>query len=115
MSKDLTTSSVARQNVLNNPYALDQLETHLALGGLAFEGETVFTKAQVPENLVVDERTIGCCLSSHTDGLKGNGYHVLKGKSLRNIKIAYVNDTDVVDILDSKVSVLATEVSQLEE
>jgi len=33
MSKDLTTSSVARQNVLNNSYALSQLEAHLALGG----------------------------------------------------------------------------------
>ena len=34
MNKDLTTSAVARQNVLNNPYALSQLEMHLALGGL---------------------------------------------------------------------------------
>ena len=33
MSKDLTTSAVARSNVLNNRYALSKLEEHLALGG----------------------------------------------------------------------------------
>ena len=31
MSKDLTTSAVARSNVLNNRYALSKLEEHLAL------------------------------------------------------------------------------------
>ena len=100
MSKDLTTSSVARQNVLNNPYALDQLETHLALGGLQFDGETLFTKIQAAEILAVDERTVDRYLSRHADELKANGYHVLKGKGLKNIKLAYVNDTDEVDPID---------------
>lgn len=102
MSKDLTTSPVARQNVLNNPYALNQLETHLALGGLQFEGETLFTKAQAAEILDVDERTIDRYLNSHADELKANGYHILKGKGLKNIKLAYVDDTDVADIIDPK-------------
>lgn len=102
MSKDLTTSSIARQNVLNNHYALDQLETHLALGGLHFEGETLFTKVQVAEILDIDERTADRYLSSHADELKANGYHVVKGKALKNIKLAYVDDTNVVDIIDPK-------------
>lgn len=33
MNKNLTTSPVARNNVLNNPYALSKLESNLALGG----------------------------------------------------------------------------------
>lgn len=102
MNKDLTTSPVARQNVLNNPYALSQLESHLALGGLQFEGETIFTKAQAAEILAVDERSIDRYLSGHDDELKANGYRVLKGKSLKNIKLAYVDDTGVVDIIDPK-------------
>lgn len=102
MSKDLTTSPVARQNVLNNPYALSQLETHLALGGLQFEGETVFTKAQAAEILDIDERTVDRYLSSSAEELKANGYHILKGKSLKNIKLAYVDDMNVVDIIDPK-------------
>ena len=36
MDRDLTTSAFARKNVLNNPYALKQLEANLALGGLNF-------------------------------------------------------------------------------
>jgi len=103
MKKDLTTSAVARQNVLNNPYALSKLEVHLALGGLFFKGETFFTKAQAAEILAVDERTIDRYLSSSADELKANGYKVLKGNTLKNIKLAYVNDTGVVDIIDPKV------------
>ncbi len=102
MSHDLTTSSVARQNVLNNRYALTKLEEHLALGGLQFEGETIFTKAQIAEILDIDERTIARYLSSHAEELKANGYQIVKGKDLKNIKLAYVDDTNVVDIIDPK-------------
>lgn len=98
MSKELTTSLVARKNVLNNSYALQQLESNLELGGRAFEGETVFTKQQAADILAIDERTIDRYLSSHGDELKANGYRVLKGKSLKNIRLANVDDMDVVDI-----------------
>jgi hypothetical protein len=102
MSHDLTNSLIARQNVLNNRYALDKLEEHLALGGLSYEGESTFTKAQVAEILAVDERTIDRYLASHDAEIKSSGYRVLKGKSLKNMKLAYVGDTDVVDIIDPK-------------
>jgi hypothetical protein len=98
MSKDLTNSLVARKNVLNNPYALNQLETNLQFGGLKFEGETVFTKQQAAVLLEVDERTIDRYLSSYSEELKSNGYRILRGKSLKSIRLAYVDDTDVVDI-----------------
>lgn len=102
MSQDLTTSSVARQNVLNNRYALAYLEEHLALGGLRYKEQTIFTKAQVAEILAVDERTIDRYLKSHGDELKENGYQILKGKPLKDMKLAYVDDTNVVDIIDPK-------------
>lgn len=98
MNKDLTTSPVARKNVLNNTYALQQLESNLELGGRSFEGETVFTKQQAADILAIDERTIDRYLSSHGDELAGNGYRILKGKSLKNIKLADVHDISVVDI-----------------
>ena len=44
---DLTSSPHQRQNILNNRYALQAAEQHLALGGTHFEGATVFTKQQV--------------------------------------------------------------------
>jgi len=98
MNKELTTSLVARKNVLNNSYALQQLESHLELGGLGFEGETVFIKRQVADILAIDERTIDRYLSSHGDELEASGYRILKGKSLKNMRLTHVDDKDVVDI-----------------
>lgn len=51
MTHDLTTSAVARRNVLNNRFALSRLEQHLALGGVAIEGETLFFKSHVADLL----------------------------------------------------------------
>jgi len=106
MSKDLTTSAVARSNVLNNRYALGKLEEHLALGGLRIEGELVFFKAHVAQLLDIDERTIDRYLVSHEDELKPNGYQVLNGKSLKNIKLAVVDDINVVDLIGATVPAL---------
>lgn len=64
MAKDLTTSSHDRQNILNNRYALQQAEQHLGLGGVTFEGETVFTKAQVVGLYEVADVTIESYLTS---------------------------------------------------
>ncbi|EKO3456643.1 DNA-binding protein [Vibrio fluvialis] len=96
MAKDLTASSHDRQNILNNRYALQQAEQHLGLGGVIFEGETVFTKAQVVALYDVTDRTIERYLSSHADELKSNGYQVLKGKKLKEFK-ELMSGTDIND------------------
>ncbi len=106
MSKDLTTSAVARSNVLNNRYALCKLEEHLALGGLHIEGEVLFFKSHVAELLAIDERTIDRYLASHEAELKQNGYRILKGKSLKNLKLAQVDDIHVADLIGAKVPAL---------
>lgn len=90
MAKDLTASSHDRQNILNNRYALQQAEQHLGLGGVTFEGETVFTKALVVALYYITDRTIGRYLSSHADELKSNGYQVLEGKKTKVIQGANV-------------------------
>ena len=97
MSKDLTNSATHRQNILNNPYAVSKVEEHLALGGLTFEGETVFTKSQVAELLEVDDRTIERYLASNGEELKKNGYRLLKGNSLKDFKKLHVTDIHVGD------------------
>lgn len=97
MGKDLTSSPLDRQNILNNPYAVSKVEEHLALGGLNFEGETVFTKSQVADLLEVDDRTIERYLASNGEELKRNGYRLLKGKSLKDFKNLHVSDIHVGD------------------
>lgn len=97
MSKDLTNSDVHRQNILNNPYALEKIEAHLAFSGRSFEGESVFTKADLAGLFEVDERTIERYIAQHGDELGKNGYRVLRGKSLRNMRLSDVSDTLVGD------------------
>lgn len=97
MSKDLTNSDVHRQNILNNPYALEKIEVHLAFAGRSFEGESVFTKADLAGLFEVDERTIERYIAQHGDELGKNGYRVLRGKSLRNMRLSDVSDTLVGD------------------
>lgn len=93
---------VARQNILNNQYALDQLETHLNLKGIIFEEHVVFTKNQVASILDIDERTVERYLAANDGELKSNGYQVIKGKVLKQLKNIYVTDTDVGDIIEPK-------------
>jgi hypothetical protein len=98
MTKDLTSSTVSRQNILNNHYALEQIGSALALGGTYWHDEAVFTKAQVVEILGVNTRTVERYLESDNEELAKNGYKVLKGKELKDFK-EYVSDIDVGDML----------------
>ena len=47
MVKNLTTSNIVRQNILNNQYALSEIEKVVGLKGVIFEGEMKFTKSQI--------------------------------------------------------------------
>lgn len=86
MAKDLTESLLDRQNILNNRYALQKTEKYLALGGIQFDGETVFTKQQVIELFDISDATVERYLSAHGDELKANGYTLLRGTKLRKFK-----------------------------
>jgi len=65
MNKDLTNSSVDRQNILNNPYALAEIETAAGIQGIPFEGKTVLLKEQVAAFFEVTIRTIENYLEQH--------------------------------------------------
>lgn len=86
MAKDLTESTHDRQNILNNRYALQQAEQYLDLGGVQFQGETMFTKQQLMALYEISESTIEKYLLNYADELKANGYIVLRGKILKDFK-----------------------------
>ena len=88
---DFTTAQLQRQNILNNRYALQAAEQHLQLGGVVFQGQTVFTKQQVMALFEVSDATVERYISNHGEELKGNGYQLLKGKNLKEFK-------DLVDV-----------------
>lgn len=94
MKKDLTTSAVDRQNVLNNPYALTEIERAAGIQGIPFEGKTVVLKEQVAAFFEVTLRTVENYLEQHAVELSRNGYEVLKGERLRTLK-ASIQGLDV--------------------
>lgn len=83
---DLTTAQLQRQNILNNRFALQAAEQHLQLGGVVFQGQTVFTKQQVMALFEVSDATVERYVSNHGEELKANGYQLLRGKILNEFK-----------------------------
>ena len=99
MAKSLTNSSLDRQNILNNKYALQEIQKAAGIQGIVFENEFKFLKSQLADFFEIDERTIKRYLVKYEQELKQNGYEILKGKRLKEFKLAvkeiYVRDIDV--------------------
>ncbi|MBN2570503.1 MAG: hypothetical protein JXA68_00125 [Ignavibacteriales bacterium] len=102
MNKDLTKSSIDRQNILNNPYALEEIRKAAGISGIMFEGELKYLKEQLASFFEVAPRTIDRYLEKDFDELSDNGYEVLRGNRLKEFKLAlklgYVDDINVVNI-----------------
>lgn len=79
--KDLTVSQIDRQNILNNPYVLTELEKISNIQGIVFEGKTVLLKEQVARFFEVSSRTVESYLAKNEQELLENGYEVLKGQA----------------------------------
>ena len=67
--KDLTVSNIERQNVLNNRFAVDEIQKRLEISGMLFEGEYWLTKKMVADFYAVDVSTIDRYLASNSDEL----------------------------------------------
>jgi len=89
MAKDLTGSNIDRQNILNNPYAVAEIQKSIGLKGIEFNGKVVLLKEQVAAFFEVTPRTIDNYLSKYEPELKENGYEVLRGNSLKKFKLTF--------------------------
>lgn len=87
--KDLTNSNVERQNILNNRYALERIQEYVGLPAILFENEYWLTKQMVADFFEVEERTIERYLEKNAEELKHNGYVLMKGNRLKNIKLEF--------------------------
>lgn len=97
MAKDLTTSQVDRQNILNNENAVAEIQNQTGLQGIMFEGRLRFTKAMVASFFEVEIRTVERYVSENFDEIATNGYEVVKGRRLKEF-IECVLEQDVPDI-----------------
>ena len=83
MAKDLTTSQIDRQNILNNQFAMDEIRNTSNIKGILFENKIYLTKSMVAAFFEVDIRTIERYVAANIDELTKNGYEILKGKRLK--------------------------------
>ncbi|MBI9076597.1 MAG: hypothetical protein JEZ02_14415 [Desulfatibacillum sp.] len=95
MDKDLTTSDIDRQNILNNPHALQEIENAVSIRGIPFEGKSVVLKEQSAAFFEVSVRTIENYLLKHQEELAQNGYEVITGKQLKEL----INTISTIDDL----------------
>ncbi len=100
MKKDFSDTQIARQNILNNKFAVDAMQQALNLPGVIFEQKLTFIKKQVAEFFEVTERTIDNCLEKNEKEITRNGYEVIRGKRLTDFKLVFTNyfgnETDFV-------------------
>lgn len=74
MAKDLTTSAIERQNILNNNMAIPRIQEALNVEAFHFDGKYYLTKQMVADFYEVDTRTIDNYLAANEAELKHNGY-----------------------------------------
>ncbi|MGM7552609.1 DNA-binding protein [Myroides odoratimimus] len=89
MTINLTDSAIDRQNILNNPEILDNIQGFLGINGMLYDGEYRFTTAQIADFYEVNPKTIKRHIDSSEKELVHNGYCVLKGKKLKEFKEAF--------------------------
>jgi hypothetical protein len=87
MANNLTDSSVTRQNILNNPLAVQEIQKAVGIKGILFENEYKFLFREMTDFFEVTERTIRECIAKNEKELSKNGYEVLKGKRLIDFKL----------------------------
>lgn len=110
MAKDLTTSQIDRQNILNNQFAIDEIRSTSNIKGILFEEKLYLTKSMVAAFFEVDIRTIERYVAANIDELMQNGYEILKGSRLKEfIKLIKEFDEPGIDLgsISSKTTQLA--------
>ena len=84
MAKDLTTSQLDRQNILNNELAIEEIQEKSGVEGVEWDGKLYVTREMTAEFFQVDIRTISRYIEQNNEELTRNGYVVLKGKKLKD-------------------------------
>lgn len=98
MAKDLTTSRLDRQNILNNDIAIGEIQEKSGIDGIVWEDKIYVTKEMTADFFEVDIRTISRYLEQNNDELTANGYEILKGKRLKSFMNAVENSGKDINV-----------------
>ncbi len=97
MMDELIKSPVKRKNVLNNDYALFEIQNQINIDLISYDDMFLLTKEMVARYFEVDVRTIERYIEENKEELEENGYMILRGEPLRRLKeqIIYQFGTDI--------------------
>jgi len=96
MAKDLTSSRIDRQNILNNEIAIEEIQSKSGIDGIEWDGKFYVTREMTANFFNVDIRTIGRYIEQNNDELTDNGYSVLRGKKLKSfVEAARLSGKDI--------------------
>lgn len=84
MPKDLTTSRIDRQNILNNELAIEEIQDKSGVQGIIWEDKLYLTREAVASFFEVDIRTVSRYIEQNNEELTENGYQVLRGNRLKS-------------------------------
>lgn len=90
MEKKQIISTIERQNVLNNRFAVEAIQKALNIEAMFFDGQYCFTKQMVANFYEVEECTLERYLERHGQELKHNGYFLCKCKLLKELKLQFL-------------------------
>lgn len=100
--KELPDSAIDRRNILNNRFAVENVQRALNFTGMLFEGEYRYTKKMVADFYEVDIFTVNRYLEKYNDELTCNGYILCNGELLKMFKLQFghlIDETTETTIL----------------
>ena len=98
MTKDLTTSRLDRQNLLNNELAIEEIQSKSGIEGVYWNDAVYVTREMTAAFLQVDIRTISRYIEQNGEELSENGYEVLRGKRLKSFLAAAQNSGKDINV-----------------
>lgn len=109
MDRDLTSSPIDRQNILNNKSAIEEIQKQTRFQGIVFEDKLYFTKTMVATYFDVEIRTVERYVNEHQSEFENNGYEILRGRRLKE----FLHCVAVQDAPDINVGSISNKTSQL--
>ena len=98
MTKDLTTSRLDRQNILNNELAIEEIQSKSGIEGVYWNDAVYVTREMTAAFFQVDIRTISRYIEQNGEELSENGYEVLRGKRLKSFLAAAQNSGKDINV-----------------
>lgn len=98
MAKDLTTSRIDRQNILNNELAINEIQSQSGVDGVYWNDTIYVTREMTASFFQIDPRTISRYIEQNGRELSENGYEVLRGKRLKSFLSAAKNSGKDINV-----------------